>query len=790
MSALAQRATAQARRRARINFPFRQYDWRVALILAGFAAVIFWKLLFSRDYTILWDYDSAQQSYAWFQYIAITLHKGSFPLWDPYTDAGRFFMAEVQPGAFYPLNWMTALFAFNSHGFFRVRLIEALVVFHVFLGSLFLYLLARHFKVSRFSALIGSIAFAYSGSIAARSQVNLLCGCIWIPAVLLCYFKSVESQEVARRVVWANVAGLCLAMTLLAGHHQSFLYCALTIALTAALLWRAISRRDRSLRLLQTSSRALLATTALVYVFGLAYSAVQLLPSMEYSRYAYRAVSAPKLIMANEKPSYEIASTLGALSPQGFADFIFPRITAVEDNPYFGILPLFLALLSLPLLRRKWVIRYCWVLVLCFVLLALGPYSPLHGMSYLLIPEYGKGRAPSRNLLLAHVEFGLLAAFGTDFFLGAFSADHKYLRKRATQALLVVSIIVSLVVFACFLYKSEVLGQPTNYDGIFFGCLLLIAACCIAVSRWHTRGWVLRAAILIVLLFDFYVFHNARILPVSGFDRKANLEPTLFYSPDPVLRFLQSRPGVFRVDFRDEYYPRNIGDVYGFDTVNAHDATRLKTYQDFGSVGDRAFKALNVQYIVTRQELSLPKVYQQQDMKVYENVGYLPRAWCVSQIVIRPSASQALADFVQPTFDSRQEASVEGTPNDLQSLHDMGALSSECNVNRLAEVSANRIAMEVHAAKPTFLVVSENWYPGWRATVNGQPRPILRVDSTLMGVWLDGGSSEIHLVFRPRHLWLGIVSAILASAVLLYCGIKWYLQIGGGATPLLSRSSD
>jgi len=778
MSASVQTGTVKARQRPRITIPLERYDWRVGLILAGFALVIFWKLFFSRDYTILWDYDSSQQSYAWFQYIGRTLHNGSFPLWDPYTDAGRFFMGEAQTGVFYPFNWILSLLGYSSNGLFHVRLLQGFVVLHIYLGSLFLYLLVRHFKLSRFSALIGAVSFTYSGSIGLRTQINILYGCIWVPAVLLCYFKLTESQRFARRLVWANLGGLCLALTLLAGHHQSFLYCSLAIALTTTLLWRAISRRETSLSGLPKSHGALISATALVYAFALAYSAVQLLPAMEYARYAYRAVSSPTLIMANQKPSYDVASTLGSLSPQGLVDFIFPQSSSVENNPYVGILPLFFAFLSLPLLSTRWVVRYCWVLVLCFGLLALGPYSPLHGIAYALIFDYGKARAPSRNLLLAHVGLAMLASFGADFFVGSFCAEHKRLRQRATHALLVVTLIVSSLVLACFLYKTEVLSEQANYDAMFFACLLLIASCAIAISRAHSRGSALRAAICMVLLFDFYVFQNTRVLPVGAFDRKSNWEPTQFYASDPVLQFLQSRPGVFRVDFRDEYYPRNIGEVYGFDTMNAHYATRLKTYQDFGSVGERAWRALNVQYIVTRQDLPLPKAYQYKAMKVYDDPSVLPRAWCVNELVIAPNASQALAVFVQTTFDPGKEASVEGRPSDLEALRGLGPLVSGCKITRFREVSANRIAINAHATNPTFLVVSENWYPGWTARVNGQLRTILRVDSTLMGLWLEPGDSEIRLVFRPRYLWLGIASAVFATAMLLFAGFRWHSQAG------------
>ena len=66
------------------------------------------------------------------------------------------------------------------------------------------------------------------------------------------------------------------------------------------------------------------------------------------------------------------------------------------------------------------------------------------------------------------------------------------------------------------------------------------------------------------------------------------------------------------------------------------------------------------------------------------------------------------------------------------------------------------------------LVVSENYYPGWSATVDGKPVPTGRADFTLIGVVLPAGARQVELTFdSPRyHTGKTITLACLLLSVL------------------------
>ena len=65
--------------------------------------------------------------------------------------------------------------------------------------------------------------------------------------------------------------------------------------------------------------------------------------------------------------------------------------------------------------------------------------------------------------------------------------------------------------------------------------------------------------------------------------------------------------------------------------------------------------------------------------------------------------------------------------------------------------SPNRFEVEVDSPIPQLLVVSENWYPGWKAMVNGTPQKIYRANGTLMGVLIGPGRSQVDFIYRPTH---------------------------------------
>jgi len=94
---------------------------------------------------------------------------------------------------------------------------------------------------------------------------------------------------------------------------------------------------------------------------------------------------------------------------------------------------------------------------------------------------------------------------------------------------------------------------------------------------------------------------------------------------------------------------------------------------------------------------------------------------------------------------------------------------------RIAEWApgAIRVALEGRDPKPTYLLLSENWYPDWRATVDGRPTPVHRADNTFLSVVLPPGAKEVRFEFVDPAYRTGrlvTIAALLATVGLLASG--------------------
>ena len=86
---------------------------------------------------------------------------------------------------------------------------------------------------------------------------------------------------------------------------------------------------------------------------------------------------------------------------------------------------------------------------------------------------------------------------------------------------------------------------------------------------------------------------------------------------------------------------------------------------------------------------------------------------------------------------------------------------------RLLSESPNRLELRVKTQGPGFLVISENWYPYWRARLDGREVPLLRTNYTLRGLYLPGGEHTLVVYYDPHWEKLGAGASALSLLVLL-----------------------
>jgi hypothetical protein len=155
------------------------------------------------------------------------------------------------------------------------------------------------------------------------------------------------------------------------------------------------------------------------------------------------------------------------------------------------------------------------------------------------------------------------------------------------------------------------------------------------------------------------------------------------------------------------------------------------------------------------------------DTVVYENLRAMPRVWLASKVIVLEAP-----DILRTVHESTLPDGTPYDPNEIALIENGPALNSKSDPERTASVvsmSEKGIEVVTHSREPAFLVLSDTYYPGWEATVDGNLTTIYRTDYVLRGVVLASGEHVVRLSFRPRTFKIG--QAISAIALVFILGM-------------------
>ena len=149
--------------------------------------------------------------------------------------------------------------------------------------------------------------------------------------------------------------------------------------------------------------------------------------------------------------------------------------------------------------------------------------------------------------------------------------------------------------------------------------------------------------------------------------------------------------------------------------------------------------------------------------------------------------AEAFRRVVDPSFDPKKEVVLEGSPDPGGT----GRASGAAGVVTVDRETPGDLTLHVKRTTPGYLVVNENDYPGWRATVDGHSRPVLRANSTFMAVAVPAGTSTVRLRFRPTSVRGGALISITAFVLMVIALTlaMWWPRERGQARQL-SSSND
>ena len=153
------------------------------------------------------------------------------------------------------------------------------------------------------------------------------------------------------------------------------------------------------------------------------------------------------------------------------------------------------------------------------------------------------------------------------------------------------------------------------------------------------------------------------------------------------------------------------------------------------------------------------------DVKIYENLNVLPRAFLLANWQWQPDETAVLAAMQDPSFDPRQTAVLLGKGENLTGLQDLSGLAE------IISYAPEKVVIRTDAPQDSLLLLTDANYPGWQAALDGRPAAIVPADGLFRGVFVPAGEHEVVFEFAPRSVANGRVLSSVGLGLLLLAGV-------------------
>jgi hypothetical protein len=754
--------------------------------------------------------------FAFRDFAAQALRTGQgIPEWNPYLFGGLPYVAAMHGDIFYPTALLRMVMPTDlamTWGF----------VLHLFAAGLCTFGFLRAWGLGFYPSLIGGLAYMLSGPIASYASPGHD-GKLFVSALLpLALWLLVRGVRDGRGWAWGAFA-ITVGLGVLSPHPQLLQYLLLTSGAFA--LFLALGPDAEGVKLDRRTAVRRLALALGAVVVGMAIGAIQYAPVRGYVDWSPRAGGGQGYEHATSY-SFPLVELLNMYLPQftGILDRYWGPNGIHLHSEYLGGSVLLLAAAAFGGDARRRFRRFWIATAVISLLWALGGSTPFFQLIYHLVPGTKFFRAPSTIIYVFALSVSVLAALGTErvmarelsrrFVLG-------WLLGGLVIALLATGGVVSSIAESLAGGVGASLAARQGYDSQYFAQAAeqwagraAVNAGEVVIGAWRSFLFValtaglllawLRGAIAARLMgIALAVVVAADLWSVARQYWMFSPPARVLFASDPAIDILkrESQPGRVLVLAqgdsgrvrRDPYFGTDgFGTgtgfmVHGIRSVTGYHGNQLARYQQLQdartSGGQPAlftpsfWRHENARYLYTNTALpdtalklmvGPVKNSAGSTVYLYRLPGENPYAW-VTPAVTKAPDQDVRAAVLDPRFDPRRiavfdsAAPIQAPP--VSALPEPLALTT--STSNYAPGRAT-VALSAPAPAGSALVVSENFFPGWRAIVDGREAPVYRADFNLMGVPLPAGARTVELRFDDAALGAG--RAITLLALLLAAG--------------------
>ena len=685
---------------------------------------------------------------------------GQIPLWNPYVLSGFPALADFQSGVLYLPNALLRMLPPSAFFTWSVAL-------HLWLGGAGMYFLCRDLGTSRPAATMAAMTVALGGAVTPRmlaGMLHFISGIAWVPWALYLARRALPERRLRPHVGLVVV----LALQYFAGYAQIFVYTVAAVAFRFG--WWAVRERTCQRPMTVQLGRAVLALTL---TLGLVAGLI-----------AVQAIAGAQLLqeMGRTAGITFDAATRWSLEPRDLLAFLYPRAFAIPGKPfhedsgailweksgYLGLVIPLLAIVGATRLRRHHDIQFFVCLAVVTFLLALGGYVPLFQLHHLL---FGGFRYPGRLLPIFAVATAAIAAVGLDTLLNWCREPDSRRRAWLVAAAVTVTAIAPAALVALWhpesieIPASSVLGTPWWVPALTGSAMLSLPL----LGRRGSLAFLGAGAfVVLVVSADLVSFagrfvipgdppHQTRIaaaLAADGVGRVvsaceegySNLRPM-----DPLVPMVDGLNPAYFKSYAQFTQLVSEGRVTGAYRQAPTVWTDVPARLDL-------LPLLNVTHMVkctpyTGDRFSL--VDRVDGLYLYRFLGAAPRAYWACDVDVVDSGKEAIDRLSDRRRDARRRAVVQQSP-EQGSAGGVGSCQPDATVDVLTrDTPAGALVVDVGSRSDGLLVMSEPYFGGRRARVDGKDVPVLRANLAFSAVQVPHGEHRVELGYDPTLFILG-----------------------------------
>ncbi len=788
-------------------FTFRSYVWKHQVPLPfNLLAFLYspWKYQTWPDYPLgvqnkPLGFDNLKLFYPYRKFTTEELKQGRIPLWNPYVFSGNVHAATYQSAVWYPLNILYLILS-------QPDAWSILILLQPILVGWFTYLFLRSLGQSKAAGLFGAVGFAFSGwMIAMWEEVPVLVHSIlWLPLAL---YASNMIWERKHQIQGFLLLTAALSFSVLAGFLQMSIYVFATVFLWNIYRYRVANTQNRSS-----------CTDVVVsgFIAGIFVSAIQWIPAFEaYLSSPRGIVNAKFLFDSFLSPLHHLVTFVvpDFWGNPGSYNYFSSSEYRQERTVYVGIFIFIFAIFSF--VRRGNRSVNVWK-IFTLITLSLGLSLPTSWIWYVLHVPILSAAQPARIFVLSTFGLCVLAGYGVD------EMNREGARRIFLRIILSIGAVIGLlwvyvigiwlmVQNKSFLSKWPYLVATVSLRNLLLPTIFLMIAWGSFRFLKKNRTVFIITALIVTIMGSLYFankilyfsdrkFEYPPLAPIISLKKLAGYDRVWSYGNGYIMRNVLSYYDMFSPEGYDALYPQRYGELlYTIGTKGVISDQINRTDVSLGETGQnelmtnnprrlRLMSLFGVKYILEHKEDNgkdaiLPEkrfplelfslAWEDDAWRIWQYNDALPRTFIAHNVIIERDPQKIVDQIYNSNVNLLNTLILEKSlPFPTVDLDVRGVESAS-----ISAYEANKVTITVYANSPGLLFLSDTYYPGWEAYVDGDKTTIYRANFAFRAVPVRQGQHVVTFVYRPASFVLGILLSSIGIIVIMFVPAYLFLRL-------------